>query len=113
MTIIAKNGITYEVRTDNNNLEIEREDVGTGLRKVFVFQDLSIGNLDSGRKEAIFHSYDISPTGSRINQGRHNFVDLQTEFEAFINSDIWNTIKQSLIVDFLAKIEFTEIATQT
>jgi hypothetical protein len=109
MIITATNGKQYEVRMDNDqNIEIERDDTITGLRKVFVFQDLSIGNFQDGRKEAIFYSYDIAPTNERINKQRHAFKDEGGEFANFLNSAAWQQIKNSLVIDFLAKIEWTE-----
>jgi len=110
MEITAQNGKTYEIRFDNlENIEIERDDEITGLRKVFVFQDISIGNFESGRKEVIFYSYDISPTGERINKERHNYYDTENEFASFLNSHIWQSLTSLIIGDFFKKIEFTHL----
>lgn len=105
--INCTNGKAYDVRFVNQNLEIERDEDTTGLRRVFVFQDLSIGNLISGRKEVIFYSYDISPTEERINRKRHTYKDSESEFEAFISTEIWQNLREQIITDFLKKIEFT------
>lgn len=111
MKIIATNGKEYEVRFNNDqNLEIQRFDEQTELEKVFVFKDLSIGNFESGRREAIFYSYEITPSGERINRQRHSFRDTDSEFAAFLQSTVWDTLKKSLVTGFLNKIEFTEIA---
>jgi hypothetical protein len=109
MNVTASNGITYQVRFDNNgNFEIERPDTGTGLQKVFVIQDISIGNYQNKRKECVFYSYDVSPTGERTYSGRHPFKDTDNEFTAFLESDIWDKLKNAILLDFLRKIEFTE-----
>ncbi|MGQ3085711.1 hypothetical protein, partial [Flavobacterium sp.] len=76
MIITATNGIIYEVRfAAEENFEIERDDTSTGLRKVFVFQDIAIGPVESKRKETIFYSFDITPTGERVFADRHSFKD--------------------------------------
>ena len=111
MEIIGKNGRTYEVRFDSNEpFEIERDDETTGMRKVFVFQDFSIGTLASKRRETIFYSYDITPEGERINMKRHSFKDFESEFTDFLNSEIWAELKMNIVLCFLKKIEFTELS---
>jgi len=107
ITVTATNGITYTVRFDGN-FEIQRFDANTGLERLFVFVDLSIGNVMQPRKEAVFLSYDISPTGERIYRNRHSFSDSPTEFLAFVSSDVWQQMMGSLMLDFLLKVEFTE-----
>ena len=107
--MIAQNGIEYDVRTDGTSIEIERDNPTTGLRIVFVFQDLGIGRKESGRKEAVFYSYDITPTGERINRKTHAFTDTGEQFEAFAASELWQALKEQIINDFLLKIEGTKL----
>lgn len=110
MIITAQNGIQYEIRCDSlQNIEIERDDENTGMRKVFVFQDFSLGNFDSARKETIFYSYDIQSNGERINQQRHNFYDSKNEFQYFSLTELWNQISQLILTEFFMKIEFTSL----
>jgi hypothetical protein len=110
MNITGKNEIIYQVKMNaNENFEIERNDAVTGLRKAYVFQDLAIGNVDSKRKEVVFYSYDITPTGERIKRDRHSFTDSDAEFAEFMDSELWGILMNSILTDFLRKIENTEI----
>lgn len=111
MEIQATNGKAYQVRFANDgSFEIERDDEATGLRKVFVFKDFGISA--PGRKEVVFYSYDITPTGERTYTGRHNFKDSDIEFAALLNSEWWDTLRQSIINGFIKKIEHTEAITE-
>lgn len=101
MIIQATNGKEYEVRFEaNQDFEIQCDDV------VYVFQDYSLGNLESGREEVIFYSYDIVD-GERIYKGRHSFTAFENEFNSFLQSEIWTALKNRIVIDFLRKIEFT------
>lgn len=108
MTITADNGKQYQVRFANNeNFEVERFDEETGLRKVFVLMDFSLGNFLSKRKEMIWYSYNISPTGKRTDEQRLPLGDTLEEFENFLASELWGLLKEKLLDDFLKKAEYT------
>lgn len=108
MTITADNGKQYVIRFANNgNFEIERDDEETGLRKVFVLMDFSLGNLTSKRKEMIWYSYIISPSGKRTDETRVPVHDSPDDYLAFLGSQIWDLLKVHLLDDFLKKVETT------
>ena len=102
----AANGIVYTVRFVGQDLEIERPDEPTGLIKVFVFKGFSIGNFTSQRKETIFFSY-LIVNGQRIDEKKLVLPDAPDEFAAFIASELWDTLRNKIIDDFLREVDYT------
>ncbi|AXG72936.1 hypothetical protein DVK85_01290 [Flavobacterium arcticum] len=103
MILTAKNGKQYTVTNGSiENLEIQCDN------KVFVFEDLSIGNYSSRKKEAVFYSYDIVE-GERINKARHSVKDFNSEYLDFLKSNVWESLQNDLVTALLKKVEFTEI----
>lgn len=95
ITIIE--GIEYNIRIADGQLEIEFANADTGLQKVFVFQDLSIGMPSSKRVETIYYSYDITPTGQRINQQRHAYLSSEQDYNEFEQSTLGFILKRSIV----------------
>lgn len=109
--ITADNGKTYTVRFANNqDFEVQRFDTETGLEKVFVLMDFSLGNFTSKRKEMIWYSYNISPTGARTDMQRLPIGDSKDDFLDFLESEVWDLLKEKLLEDFLRRVETTFIA---
>lgn len=99
MTVIV-NGKEYSINIDTGKLEIEFDDESTGLRKVFVFQDLSIKRPDTKASDTIYYSFDITPTGQRINQQRHSYTTSAEDYEEFENSVLGFILKRSIVNGF-------------
>lgn len=104
--VTAANGITYTVKFEGQNLEIQRPDAFTGLQKVFVFKNFSVGNWISKRKEIIVYSYLIA-NDQRIGEEQVRLVDTPEEFEAFLLTPLWEMIQEQIFDDFLRKLEGT------
>ena len=95
--ITTINGVEYTIKIANGELEIEFANTDTGLQKVFVFQDLSIGIPSSKRVETIYYSYDITPTGQRINQVRHAYQSSEQDYNEFEESTLGFILKRSIV----------------
>lgn len=98
--ITTVKGKQYSINIEAGKLEIEFDNEETGLRKVFVFQDLSISRPDTKKSETIYYSYDITPTGQRINQQRHNYLTSQQDYDEFEQSMIGFVLKRSIVNGF-------------
>lgn len=90
-------GVTYTINITNGNLEIQFANAETGLQKVYVFQDLSIGMPSSKRVDTIYYSYDITPTGQRINQIRHAYQSSEQDYNDFEGSTLGFILKRSIV----------------
>ena len=96
--ITTVNGVEYTINiTNGENIEIEREDLTSGLRKVFVFENLSIGNPLSKRIQTAYHSYDITPTGARINKQLHQYTSSEADYETFEAELVGFVLKRSIV----------------
>ena len=104
MNLTGTNGKEYNVRlATGQNFEIQCGNL------VYVFEDLSIGKYESRRKEAVFYSFKIDEQGVRQFIDRHSVQDFNSEFLAFLNSEVWQQLQEGLINSLLNKIENTEI----
>lgn len=104
--IIAKNGKTYDIRSAGQNLEIERDDEDTGLRKVFVFKSFSIGSYETKHKQAVFYSYLIAGN-KRVGETIHILPDNAEGFAAFNLSALWQLLQESIVDSFLLHVDST------
>ena len=95
--ITTINGKEYSITIDAGFLEIEFDNEITGLRTVYVFKDLSIGAVALKRVETIYHSYDITPTGLRINERRHAYKITESDFNEFESEAVGQILKRSIV----------------
>jgi len=95
--ITTINGKEYSITIDAGFLEIEFDNEITGLRTVYVFKDLSIGAVALKRVETIYHSYDITPTGLRINERRHAYKISESDFNEFESEAVGQILKRSIV----------------
>lgn len=98
--IATVNGKQYSINIDAGKLEIEFDNESTGLRKVFVFQDLNIQRPDTKASNTIYYSFDITPTGQRINQQRHSYATSAEDYDDFENSILGYILKRSIVNGF-------------
>jgi hypothetical protein len=103
--IAIVNNKEYSINLDAGKLEIEFDNSATGLRKVFVFQDLTISELSLKRAETIYYSYDITPTGQRINKERYAYATSEEDFNDFENGMIGFVLKRSIANGFFRFID--------
>jgi hypothetical protein len=87
----------YNININNGFLEVQFMNEETGLQKVYVFQDLSIGMPSSKRVDTIYYSYDITPTGQRINQQRHSYQSSEQDYNDFEASTLGFILKRSIV----------------
>lgn len=102
----AKNGINYTVRFVGQNLEIERHDEATGLQKVFVFKDFSIGDFTKKRKEVTFESY-IILNDQRIDKKTIVLPDSPEEVDAFMTTALMASLRDHIVDVFLRENDYT------
>lgn len=96
--ITTINGIEYTIRINNGeNIEIERDEPTTGLRKVFVFDFLGIGQPTTKRIQTTYSSYDIAPTGTRINKQLHQYTSSESDYESFEQELVGFVLKRSIV----------------
>lgn len=95
--ITTINGKEYTININNGFLEVQFMNEETGLQKVYVFQDLSIGMPSSKRVDTIYYSYDITPTGQRINQQRHSYQSSAQDYDDFEQSTLGFILKRSIV----------------
>lgn len=107
LQITGQNGKKYTVRFKNKQLEIETIDDITGLSIVYVMMDISIGNYNEPKREAIVYSYKIAG-GQRIDQKRHIINDSPEEFKNFWASQEFFKFVEWFAAGFLKQVEFTQ-----
>jgi len=110
MTVEATNGKKYNIRYINQNFEIETDDEITGLRKVFVLEDLSIGKFTDKRKELVVSIYNITPKNQRLFVESKSIQDNTDEYEAFMALILTPELVNILVAGILKYVEKTTIA---
>lgn len=94
--ITTINGKEYSINLNAGFLEIEFDNDVTGLRVVYVFKDLSVAEVMLKRAETVYYSYDITPTGQRINQTRHSYKMTEADFDDFENGQLGYILKRAI-----------------
>jgi hypothetical protein len=93
MIIVSINGIEYSIEISVGKLEVQFFNIETGLEKVFVFHQKEI-ELVNKRVFDKFYSYDITPTGQRINRQEHTQTTSEEDFDFFELSMLGTLLKR-------------------
>jgi hypothetical protein len=93
MQEITINNKKYLVTITQAGCEVEFDNEETGLKKVIVFDELSI---TPSRIRTTTTSFDVTPTGKRINALKKIRQTPPKDFQFFIESALGESIKKSL-----------------
>lgn len=94
MQEIIIDGKKYIITFKEGGIEVEHDDENTGLKTVYVFEELII---KKGRIRTEVHQFQVTPNGSRINRKVHKRVTAESDRLTFVNSPI-----ADLILKFIA-----------
>jgi hypothetical protein len=105
MEIIINNK-TYTIDFSTGKLEIMWADETTGLKKVAVMEEVSIGAAHSKRIQTKMYIYDITPTGQRINRKEQKYATSEADFDFFEQSALGAAIKMFVLNGMIRKLGF-------
>jgi hypothetical protein len=86
LTIDGKN---YDIIFKEGSVEVEHQDEETGLKTVYVLEDLYILK---GKIITEIHQFQVTPSGERINRKVHKRKTSNQDYQTFIQSPIADLI---------------------